>query len=265
MPRSTFYALKKPKFSARYIENKIIKEHILRIFMDSKGRYGAPKIYKIFKQDKIMKQVPSLKRIQRLMKKLGIRAIITKKYKPQKSVSTNQDLPNLLKQDFSTTKLNQKWVADITYIYTGKDRWCYLASILDLHSKKIVGYEFSKTMDKEIVISALNKAMLRQGNPKNVIIHSDRGSQYLSSKYIKLVESYSCQRSYSAKGNPFDNAVIESFHAILKKEEVYRSNYKSFEEANMALFQYIEGWYNSRRIHSSIDYMTPNEFEKNAA
>lgn len=262
MPRSSFYAQDKVKYSARYIENKCIKEHILRIFMSSKGRYGAPKILKKIKTEKLLDNFPSLKRIQRLMKKLGLRSIVTKKFKPQSTKPTTEDLPNLLKQDFTTTRLNEKWVADITYIHTHKNGWCYLASILDLHSKKIIGYEFSKSMNKEIVLSALDKAMLRQGNPQNVIIHTDRGSQYLSKKYIQAIEKYNCQRSYSAKGNPFDNAVIESFHATLKKEEVYRSYYHTFEEANIALFQYIEGWYNSRRIHGSIDYLTPNEFEK---
>ncbi|WP_420829637.1 integrase core domain-containing protein [Crassaminicella indica] len=107
--------------------------------------------------------------------------------------------------------------------------------------------------------------MLRQGKPKNVIIHTDRVSQYLSKDYIKAIEGYGAKRSYSAKGNPYDNAVIKSFHAILKKEEIYQNIYRSYEKANLAIFEFIESWYNNKRIHSSIGYLTPNEFEKLAA
>ena len=136
---------------------------------------------------------------------------------------------------------------------------------MDLRSHKIIGYQFSKSMDKTIVTNALKKALSNQKYPKNVIIHTDRGSQYLSKQYIEFVESNKCIRSYSAKGNPYDNAEIESFHAILKKEEAYRKIYHTFEEANISIFRFIEGWYNRNRIHSSINYLTPHEFEKLAA
>lgn len=213
------------------------------------------------KTESLLETIPSEKRVQRLMKKLGIMAVTVKRFKPKRSVSTDNDLPNLLMRDFSASRINQKWVADITYIHTLKDGWCYLASILDLCSHKVVGFEFGQKMDKSLVIKALDKAMLRQGKPENVILHTDRGSQYLSNEYIVKSDLYKVQRSYSSKGNPYDNAVIESFHAILKKEEVYRKVYRSFEEARKELFKYIEGWYNNRRIHGSINYMTPNEYE----
>ena len=247
------------------MENKLIKEHIARIFIESKGIYGAPKIHEIIKKEKLLEKPPSLKRVQRLMKNLGLFAKTIKKFKPKKSRACDLELPNYLKGDFKAFKINTKWVADITYIHTIKDGWCYLASVMDLCSHKIVGYSFSKSIDKSIVIKALKKALTNQGNPKNVIIHTDRGSQYLSKDYINLVESSDCIRSYSAKGNPYDNACIESFHAILKKEEVYRKVYLTFEEANTELFKFIEGWYNRKRIHSSIEYLTPQEFEILAA
>lgn len=233
--------------------------------MESKGRYGAPKIHEQMKKEKLLETIPSLKKVQRLTRNMGLFAVVIKRFKYKNTKTTNEELPNLLNQDFTTTGLNQKWVADITYIHTIHDGWCYLSSILDLHSQKIVGYEFSKRMDESIVLKALQKAMLRQGNPKDVIIHTDRGSQYLSKNYIQAMKSYEAKRSYSAKGNPYDNAVIESFHAILKKEEVYRSTYRTYEEANLALFQFIDSWYNNKRIHSSIGYLTPNEFENLAA
>lgn len=229
--------------------------------MDSKGRYGSPKIREKMKSEGILETIPSLKRIQRLMNRLGLFSKTIKRFRPHKTKSTNEDLPNLLNRDFSAIKPNEKWVADITYIYTLRDGWCYLASILDLDTHKVVGYSFGEKMDKSLVISALDKAMLRQGKPTNVILHTDRGSQYLSTEYIVKTDVYQCRRSYSAKGNPYDNAVIESFHAILKKEEVYRKAYRDFDEARKSIFKYIEGWYNNRRIHGSIFYMTPNEFE----
>lgn len=233
--------------------------------MDNKGLYGAPKIHEIIKKEKLIENPPSLKRVQRLMKNLGLFAKTIKKFKPNKIKPSELELPNHLNGDFKAPKINMKWVADITYIHTIKDGWCYLASVMDLCSHKIVGYSFSKSMDKNIVVKALQKALTNQGNPKNVIIHTDRGSQYLSKDYIDLVDASECIRSYSAKGNPYDNAPIESFHAILKKEEVYRKVYLTYEDANIEIFKFIEGWYNRKRIHSSIGYLTPNEFEILAA
>lgn len=176
------------------------------------------------------------------MKHIGLFAVIFKKFRPQSSKSKDKDLPNLLKQDFSADKINKKWVVDITYIYTVKDGWCYLASIMGLCSQKIVGYEFSRTMDASLVIKALDKAMFNQNYPSGVIIHTDRGSQYVSKDYLKTASKYQVKCSYSSKANSYDNAPMEAFHAILKKEEVYQKNYQSFEQAKLALFEYIEGW-----------------------
>ncbi len=129
------------------------------------------------REEKRLDTVPSLKRVQRKMKKLGLFATVIKRFKPHKASSSDEDLPNHLKRDFSASKPNLKWVADITYIHTLKDGRCYLASLLDLCTHKVVGFEFSKTMDKSIVIKTLDKAMLRQGKPEGVILYSDRGSQ----------------------------------------------------------------------------------------
>ncbi|WP_083273559.1 DDE-type integrase/transposase/recombinase [Geosporobacter ferrireducens] len=121
-----------------------------------------------------------------------------------------------------------------------QDGWCYLAYILDLHSQKIISYEFSRRLDESIVLNALDKATLKQGKPKNVIIHTNRGNQYLSRNYIKSIENYGVKRSYTTKGNPYGNAVIESFHAILRKEEIYRNIYQTYKKANLAIFEFIE-------------------------
>lgn len=195
------------------------------------------------------------------MKKAGIRSIVTKKYRPYSSKEKVVERENLLNQDFTTTTINEKWVADIIYIHTLKDGWCYLASVLDLHSKKVVGYSFSRTMTTELVIKALKNAYETQAPKKGLIIHTDLGSQYTSEEFAKYVLSKDMKQSFSRKGCPYDNACIESFHAILKKEEIHHFKYLDYQSAKRSLFQYIEGWYNRKRIHSSLGYKTPQEIE----
>ncbi|WP_093754565.1 IS3 family transposase [Tepidimicrobium xylanilyticum] len=259
-PRSTYYDKQKEKPENKWKkENKKLQEDILKIYNESGKVYGAPKIREKLKTQGYEKI--SLKRVQRHMKKLGIRSIVVKKYRPQSTKKVYEEGENLLNRDFTTTKINEKWVADITYIHTQKDGWTYLASILDLHTQKIVGYSFSKTMDTSLVLKALDNAITTQKPTKGLIIHSDRGSQYTSKEYRKAVKLKELKLSYSAKGCPYDNACIESFHAILKKECVYLNTFIDYNHAKLVLFQYIEGFYNRKRIHSSINYMTPSEYE----
>lgn len=246
MPRSTYYQSFHKVQSTHAIENEAILERIKIIHAESKGRYGAPKIHEILKKEGFN---VSLKRVQRIMKAEGIRSIITKKYRPASSASQIEERDNLLEQDFETTTINEKWVADITYIHTLKNGWCYLASVLDLHTKKIVGYSFSKSMTTELVLQALTNAIDVQQPDEGLILHTDLGSQYTSEDFEKAVKAAKIEHSFSRKGCPYDNACIESFHATLKKEEVYQTTYIDFEAARFALFQYIESWYNRKRIH----------------
>lgn len=155
----------------------------------------------------------------------------------------------------------EKWVGDIPYIHTLKHGWCYLASVMDLHSKKIVGYSFGRTMTTELIIKALENAYRTQRLGDGVIFHSDLGSQYTSDEFEKVIKQINMTHSFSCKGSPYDNAYIESFHAILKKEEVNHVQYIDFKSAELTLFQFIEGWYNRKRIHGSIGYKTPQEME----
>jgi putative transposase len=136
-----------------------------------------------------------------------------------------------------------------------------LASVLDLHSKKIVGYSFSRSMTSELVIEALRNAYTAQKPGKGLLLHTDLGSQYTSSEFTQHVHEYEMKQSFSQKGCPYDNACIESFHAILKKEEVYHTQYTDYSAAKLAIFQFIEGWYNRNRIHSSLGYQTPQAIE----
>lgn len=256
--RSSYYKRLNKTESKRSIENKQFKEKILKIYHDSKKRYGAPKIHNrlVNKGYKI-----SLKRVQKLMKELGIRSITAKKFKPYKSTNSVEERENILNRDFSTTTINEKWVADITYIHTLKDGWCYLSSVMDLHSKKIIGYCFSRKMTDDIVIKALNNAYSSQRPDEEVILHTDLGSQYTSKDFELLTQDLNIIHSFSKKGCPYDNACIESFHAILKKEEVNNVKYYDYSSAKLAIFKFIESWYNRKRIHGSINYMTPEEYE----
>ncbi|PFE03384.1 IS3 family transposase [Bacillus cereus] len=256
--RSSYYQSQHKTESKRRRENEELTQKIIQIHQDSGERYGAPKIHQILLEQGL--QV-SIKRVQRLMKKENIRSVILKKYKPHSSNSIVEERINLLEQDFSTTTINEKWVTDITYIHTQKDGWCYLASVMDLYSKKIVGYSFSRNMTTNLVVKALENAYYAQKPPEGLILHTDLGTQYTSQEFQTILANYKITPSFSKKGCPYDNACIESFHATLKKEEVYRTKYVTFKQASLALFQYIEGWYNRKRIHSSIGYKTPQAIE----
>ncbi|MDB8570766.1 IS3 family transposase [Turicibacter sanguinis] len=260
VPRSTFYQSKHQSESKWKLENQQLLEHIKKIYFESKRRYGAIKVHRQLLKEGLY---ASLKRIQRLMKLAGLASIIQKKYTPYKqSKELVLERDNILEQDFSTTSINQKWVSDITYIHVQEEGWCYLASVMDLHSKKIIGYHFSKQMTTDIIVQALKNAYISQRPKDEVILHTDLGSQYTSKDFKDLISDLNIVQSFSRKGCPYDNACIESFHATLKKEEVYQTVYVTFKQARMALFQYIEGWYNRKRIHGAIDYLTPEECEQ---
>lgn len=258
VPKSTYYQSFHKTESKRDRERRELTQRIVEIHNESKKRYGAPKIHQV-----LLKQghTISLKRVQRLMKEAGIQSIIIKKFRPTPSKEKVEDRDNILKRDFSTTGINQKWVGDITYIHTLRDGWCYLASVLDLYSRKVIGYSFGRSMSSELVEKALENAYLSQKPAVGIIFHSDLGSQYTSDSFAKMIEGYNMTHSFSYKGSPYDNACIESFHSILKKEEVHPVRYLDFNHARVALFQYIEGWYNRKRIHGSIDYRTPQQME----
>jgi len=214
IPRSTYYESHNTKPSRRETENKKLESIILDIYNKSDSVYGTPKIHK---ELLAMGYSSSIKRVQRLMKKLSIKSIVSRKFKPFPSNIKVEERTNILKQDFSTTKLNEKWVGDITYIHTVTDGWCYLASVMDLYSRKIIGYAFSKTMETSVAIDALNNAYSNQKPIGSVIFHSDLGTKYTSSEFINTAKKYKMKISNSRKAFPYDNACIESFHSILQK------------------------------------------------
>ena len=199
------------------------------------------------------------------MNVIGLRSITIKKYNHAgtSKYDEQKEYPNLLEQDFKSEKPSKKWVGDITYIYTYETGWTYLAIVMDLFDLKVVGWAYDKNMTDDLVIEAFKKAMKNRGLNKDGIFHSDRGSQYTSKDFEALLEKLNVKYSYSKKGYPYDNASMESFNSILKKEEVNVNSYKTFNEAKLVLFDFIEGWYNNVRIHSSIGYITPNQKYEN--
>lgn len=259
LSRSSYYALQKKKPGKWEIENTAIKKEIICIYISSKRRYGAHKIHKslLKKGTKV-----SLKRTQRLMKELNVASITVKKYKPVSSKSDVSDRVNILNRNFHTTGINEKWATDTTYIHTQQDGWCYLSVVMDLYSRKIIGQAFSRRIDTALALSALDNAMIARKITKSLILHSDRGSQFTSNDYQNyILGTELIHHSFSAKGCPYDNAGIESFFSILKREEVSKKIYRNYHEARLSIFEFIESWYNLNRIHSSLNYLTPNEME----
>ena len=264
---SVYYYHKQNKENSYKKANKELDKKIIEEFEKSKKRYGSPKITKMLNKQGIK---VSQKRVARRMKVLGLRSIIVKKFNHNGNKKVDdKNKKNLLDQNFIAEKPCEKWVGDITYIYTKETGWTYLAIVMDLFDLKIIGWSYGKNMTSELVISAFEKAKVTRGVTKGMIFHSDLGSQYTSNEYEKILLENNAKHSYSKKGYPYDNASMESFNAILKKEEVNVNTYTTFKEAKLAIFEFIESWYNNTRIHSTLDYKTPNqkynEYLKNIA
>ena len=264
---SVYYYHKQNKENSYKKANEELDKKIIEEFEKSKKRYGSPKITKMLNKQGIK---VSQKRVARRMKVLGLRSITIKRFNHNGNKKVDdKNKENLLNQNFNADKPSEKWVGDMTYIYTKETGWTYLAIVMDLFDLKIIGWSYGKNMTSELVISAFEKAKVARGVTKGMIFHSDLGSQYTSNEYEKILLENNVKHSYSKKGYPYDNASMESFNAILKKEEVNVNTYTTFKEAKLAIFEFIECWYNNTRIHSTLDYKTPNqkydEYIKNIA
>jgi transposase InsO family protein len=229
-------------------------EAITDIHKENKEIYGVRRVYEELIKDG---WECSVNRVARLMRKAGLRSKTAKKFK----VTTDSDhshpvAENLLNRNFSIEEPDKAWVGDITYIWT-RERWLYLAVLLDLCDRSVVGWSMSDRIDRELVKSALRMAVYKRGVHPGLIHHTDRGSQYACEEYGKMVDGYGMIPSMSRKGNCWDNAVAESFFASLKKELVNHADYRSREEARQDIFWYIESFYNRNRLHSSLGYLTP--------
>ena len=242
--------------SEREQRKRGIKERILEIYHDSHQNYGAPKITACLRMEG---EVIAEKTVGKYMKELVIKAQYIKPY----TVTTidsdfSSELKNILNEEFNPETPDAVWCSDITYIWT-YEGFVYLTSIMDLYSRKILAWVLSDTLEAKWVIEAIDRARFSRGikNPK--MIHSDRGIQYVCTDYIEATDGI--QRSYSKKAYPWDNACIEAFHALIKREWLNRFKILDYNHAYKLVFQYIETFYNTIRIHSHCDYMSPNEYE----
>lgn len=241
-------------------KERIIRK-ILYIYENSKGIYGAPKIWECLKR---MNEHTSIKTIQTYMRELQIKSITKRSFKIRRRKLSEAELLKLknVAKEVVVDDINKVWVSDITYIHTLNSGWVYLSSIIDLYSRKVISYKVSKIMDTKLVISVLKNAIKYRKPENKVVIHSDKGTQYRSREYIKFCEKNNLIRSYTrVKFSCADNACQESFHAQLKKEFLYQRKIVDYDDARKLVYLYIETFYNKRRIHSSINYMTPDEYE----
>jgi putative transposase len=257
--RSGYYAWCKRPISQREKENQELVKQIHEEYQNSRKTYGSPRIHEAMKQKGI---ACGRHRVAKLMRSQGIAARKRSKRYP---VTTKRQpgaipAPNLLRQDFSATAPNRKWVTDITYIDTAEG-WLYLAPILDLYSRLVVGWAMADHMEASLVEMAFQMALVRRNPAAGLLHHSDQGSQYTSTSYQLQLQLHNCQISMSRTGNCYDNAVMESFFASLKTE-CASDQFTSRALARMAIFEYIEVWYNRQRLHSSLGYTSPAEFER---
>jgi len=255
---SGYYAWLKEPESSRAKENKVILEKINEAYEQSNRTYGYRNIHKDLIESGI--QV-NKKRVARLMREHKLYGIgMVKKCPQHKSGRPHYAHPNHLQQCFIASKPNALWVTDITYIRT-HEGWLYLAAILDLFSRKVIGWSMSHRMTRQLALDAFYMAVARRVIRSNVILHSDQGSQFASSDWQRALKRYSVIPSMSRRGNCYDNAVVESFFKTLKKECVRKYIFKTREEAKRKIFEYIEMFYNSKRRHSYLNYLSPNNFE----
>jgi transposase InsO family protein len=247
----------------RSVEDARLTQIIKNIFNENHGRYGSFKTLEILKSDYQIKS--SKRRISNLMniaKLIPITRRNDSNYKGKLS-KNNPDRPNLLAGDFTTTAINQKWVMDITYLHTLKDGWTYLAVILDLHTRKVISYGYSRNIDTKLVVNTLTKAIRNEvpnTTQQDLILHTDNGVQFTSYEFEELLNAYGITHSYSRPGKPRDNAVIESFFSVLKNEHFDHYNYRYFQDMLPTIYKYIY-WYNYKRIHGGINYLTPIQKE----
>jgi len=259
--KSGYYHWLKLSPSKRWSQNQILSLTIDDIFKDSFESYGSPRIKR--ELEKLGYDV-SRPRVARIMKAKGLYARRRRNFKATTDSRHDYPIaPNILARNFRVTRKNQVWVSDITYIRT-KQGWMYLSVIIDLFNRKIIGWAFSDNLStSDTIIPAWEMALAKTTITKELIFHSDRGVQYASDKFTSLIKNYNglIKQSMSRKGNCWDNAVAESFFKSLKVEWVYKHDYNQRSEAELSIFQWIETWYNRRRIHSSLGYKTISEFE----
>ena len=255
---SGFYAWKNRRASPRQQRDMILLAHIRAEFSTSNETYGSPRMHAELKESGL---AIGRHRVARLMRENGLKARQKTRFKK----TTDSDhggmvAPNVLGQDFSAEGPDQKWGVDISYVWTAEG-WLYLAIVLDLFSRRIVGWSLSDRMKRGLAMDALQRAIDLRKPPPGLIHHSDRGSQYCSADYRRVVQSQGFIASMSGVGNCYDNAMVETVFKTIKSELIWRTAFATRDQASKAIGQYIEGFYNPRRRHSSLGYVSPTAFE----
>jgi transposase InsO family protein len=257
--RSGYYAWRRGEPSRREQEEAALVQAIERSFAASRQTYGSPRVLMDLRTDGWR---VSRKRVARLMRQAGLVGRMPRRRRYTTDSAHGLPVaPNLLNREFSATAANQKWVGDITYIPTAEG-WLYLAVVLDLYSRKVVGWAMSDSVDANLAIASLRMALTHRRPPAELLYHSDRGSQYASFACQSLLLNHGVRISMSRTGNVHDNAVAESFYSTLKVELVHRRTFRSRTEAQLAIFDFIEAFYNRQRRHSTLGYLSPEAYER---
>ena len=255
--RSGFYAWLRQPLSDRSLEDARLVVRIRRFHRDAEGVYGSPRIYGDLRE---AGETCGLNRVARLMREHGIRAIRGYKAPRHRSGAPDTVVPNRLQRAFTSERPDRVWVTDITYIRTWEG-WLYLAAVLDLFHRKVVGWSMQARMTRHLAIAALLMAVRRRRPKREVLVHSDQGSQYGSDDWMRFCRDHGLVPSMSRRGNCWDNAVAESFFSSLKKERIRKRIYQTRDEARADVFDYIEMFYNSRRRHSHLGGVSPEAYE----
>jgi transposase InsO family protein len=250
---SGYYAWRKRTPSHQAQARDLLDRKVRAEFEVRKGRAGAPRLARHLKRGR--------RQVAQSLRRQGLRAKAARKFKA--TTNSNHTLPvakNLLQQNFTAARPNQAWVGDITYIQTDEG-WLYLAVVMDLWSRKVVGWSMSERMTATLVCDALRMALFRRKRPRGVVMHTDRGSQYCSREHRAVLKAHGLVASMSAKGNCYDNAAMESWNHSLKVEAIHGERFATREQAKAYVFEYIEVDYNRNRLHSTLGYLSPDEFE----
>ncbi|AJO78028.1 transposase [Pseudomonas putida] len=256
--RSGYYAWCSRRPSMRQRRRAELDRQVAQAYSARKGRSGAPRLCHDLREAGLP---CNRKTVAASMQRQGLRAKAAKKFKA--TTNSQHSLPvaeNLLKQDFKASAPNQKWVGDITYLHT-EEGWLYLAVVIDLYSRMVIGWAMNERMTADLVCDALHMALWRRRQPNDVIVHSDRGSQYCSAAYQELIRAHHLRCSMSAKGNCYDNACAESFFHSLKVECIHGERFTSRAQMRETVFEYVETDYNRQRRHSTLGHISPEAFE----
>jgi transposase InsO family protein len=259
--RSGYYRWQGAGESARARQTLIIKSKITRVHATSRQTYGSPRVTAALRAEG---QTVSINRVARLMREAGLQGRQKRRYRVRTTDSQHDQpiAPNLLAVAPAPTKADQVWVTDITYVETSEG-WLYLAGVLDLYSRRLIGWAMGSSLETALPLAALHMALRQRRPATGVLHHSDRGCQYASALYRQALADHGCVASMSRKGNCYDNASMESFWSTLKHELVYRCQWGTRDQATTAIFDYIEGFYNRTRLHSSLGYQSPLDYESN--